>query len=149
MRRIEVFTNVIGSNRQFSMTSINQNSKLDRLGTTEIGDCIEGSANRAPGVEHVIHEHHPKTVEFARNVAAQQPRVTRIRVGFAIVPIEEDIEGTAGNALSGDLLNRAPETRGKDGRAIAVSDIGPPQQSPRYSPSIAPHSFKNSSWLLR
>ena len=34
------------------------------------------------------------------------------------------------------------ETRGSDGRAIAVSDTG-------YSPSIALHSFWNSSWLVR
>src|ERR1700730_13265019 len=96
------------------MTASRIQSGRPRSAIAAKGARIVRPATGTPRAEHVIDEHHAQTVELKGDIAAEEPGVAMVGVGFAIVAIERDVKGAERNVESRDLLDREREKLGEN-----------------------------------
>src|SRR5438445_6191324 len=63
----QIFADEIGSDRQFTMAAIDQDSQLNTYGPAEVIQRIHGCADGASAVKDIIHQHHRFSGNVKRN----------------------------------------------------------------------------------
>jgi hypothetical protein len=84
------------------MAAVDEHRELHGAGPSELGQCVHGGAHGAPGVEHVVDEHHHAAADVDRHFR----RTGRChRTEADVVAIEGDVEGTDGDRETFELLD--------------------------------------------
>src|SRR4051812_15923959 len=96
--RGDLLAHEIRLNGQLAMAAVDEHGELDRLGTAEVDQLVEGGAHRAAGVEHVVAEHDDAVVERARQVGALHLGLGGD--GGQVVAVERDVEDADGDRLA-------------------------------------------------
>jgi hypothetical protein len=86
----------------------------------EVGQRVERRAHRAPGVKHVIDQHHASAIERERDVAAKQARIA----GRAapVVAVGRNIERADGDRALAALGHRLGQPFGEASAAAHDTD---------------------------
>ena len=97
-----VFSDVIGTNRKFAMSAVNEYGKLYACGSSACRCRIQGSPCRAARIKNIIDKNHIHTINTKRNIASGNHR---IGLNFAqVVTIEGDIKLAYGNGYPLDCF---------------------------------------------
>src|SRR4029453_14683953 len=121
-RRGHVLADVVRLDRQLAMPAIDEHDQMDRLGTPEVDQRIERSANRPAGIEHVVDEQDHAIVEIERDVRAPHERLRPHRLTHQIVAVERDGEGAGRHRAAGDLEQLPGDAAGDRHAALADAD---------------------------
>src|SRR3954447_2448041 len=109
----EVLAHVVGTDRQLTVTAVDEDGELDALGASVVEQSLDRGPDRATGVEHVVDEDDglPLELEIECRRAHDGLRVTR-RVASAhlhVVPVEGDVDGPNRRSVAGALFDKASQ----------------------------------------
>src|SRR5579863_1462721 len=88
--RRKIFSDVVRPDRQFAMTSINQDGELDQSRSSKIHEAVERGADRPSGIEDVVHQDDFSIIQIGRNVSSFDRRVPLS--GIEVIPVKGHIE---------------------------------------------------------
>ena len=107
-RRGEVLADVVGADRQLAVAAVDEDREPHGAGPAELGERVEGGADRATGVEHVVDEDDDLVVDATGGDARAVRRAHR--VAAQVVAVERDVELADGDRRPLDLLDARRET---------------------------------------
>src|SRR5271170_964810 len=134
MRCLDILAYVIGANRNFALSAIDQHRELNRLRTAEVRDGVERGTHGSPGIQHVVNQHDPLGVQRKRNIAAEQPWIAGqalaiVAIGRNIKRADRNLALTVGAQLDSDPLGErgaAPDDTDQHhvvGAAVALGNL--------------------------
>ena len=108
------------------MAAVDEHGELDARGPPELQQRIDGSANRPPRIEHVVHEHDRLALEGERDArrpdhglaTRRPPAVAHVHV----VAMEGDVERAELELRPAPLRDQAPQARGERDAASLDTD---------------------------
>ena len=59
----QVLADVVGADGKFAVAAVNQHGQADDARAAQVGDGVQGGADGAPGVQHVVDQHHDLVVD--------------------------------------------------------------------------------------
>jgi hypothetical protein len=90
-----VFANVIGTDGQFTVSSVYQHRQLDARRATQIYQGIQPSPSGAPGVKHIVHHHNAAAADVKWHLGLAH---NRLQANFGqIIAVKRDVEFAIGN----------------------------------------------------
>ena len=104
------------------MPAIDEHDQLDFLRTAEIDQRVERGANRAPRIQHVVHEQDFLIVDRERNLRAAHQRLGPDGMPHHVIAVQRDVERPGPQRLVRDLLEHPGETLGEHVAARADAD---------------------------
>ena len=109
-----------GLDGQFAVPTIDQDAKAYAFRAPKIKEPIHCSANRAPGVQHVVHDHEILVIHRKRNIAGLQNRLGR---DFGkIVAIKRDVQRSYWHIHSVNTSHRLRDSFRQGNAAPAHAD---------------------------
>ena len=110
VRGVQGGAHVIGLDGKFAVAAVDQYRQLNGQRAPEIGERVHGRANGAPGVQHVVHQHHVPGVERAGNMRRlHRPALA----GLEVVAVEGDVDGADGYVRAGVVLDEGAQPPGQ------------------------------------
>jgi hypothetical protein len=136
-----IFSDEIGFDRQLPVAAVNQHGQLDAAGAAEIIERIQGGADGAPAVEHIVHQHDSFSRDIERDIGGLD---IWGNAPIQIVAMHADVEGAGVDVLTPDTCQERAQTARKVGTsaldtyqgkvlacAVAFSDfVGNSRQRP-------------------
>jgi hypothetical protein len=90
----QVLPDVVGTDRQFSVATIDQHGQPDRPWPAEITQRIQGRPHRTSGEEYVVNQHHDCVIHRYRKAGvADRPG----GMPAQIIPVHRDVQGARRN----------------------------------------------------
>ena len=93
--RREVLADVVGTDGQLAVASVDHDGELDRLGPPEVAQRVEGGPDGAPGEEDVVDQDHHPSGQVEGDVG---DRLGQDRAQADVVAVEGDVEAADGRS---------------------------------------------------
>ena len=88
----QVLAHVVGADRQLAVAAVGQHGQLHAVGAAVVEQGVDRGADRAAGVEHVVHQHDGHAVEGEVDVRVEDHRLAFGPAGRDVVAVEGDVE---------------------------------------------------------
>src|SRR5262245_53894210 len=92
------------------MAAVDEHGELDALRPAKVDERVQGSADRAAGIDDIVYEHDALAGDI-RHVAGGN--LHRDAAGREVVAVEADVEHAYGNRLALNLLDSGGEALGQ------------------------------------
>ena len=126
----DVLAHVVGADGQLAVAPVDQHRELDAARPAEVEERVDGRADGAPGVEHVVDEHDGGVVEAERQLGAahlgllaggQHPRFA---AHGHVVAVEADVQCAQRHVATAELGQQVAQPLGQHGAARVDADDG-------------------------
>ena len=104
---------VVGADGQLAMAAIDEHGQLNRLRPAEVDERVERRPNRAPRVQHVVHQQDVAAVDRERDVGAAHERLRADGQPHQIVAVERDVECARRHLGAADVAQHGSQPPGK------------------------------------
>ena len=89
----DVAAYVVGADGEFAVAPVNHHRQLYLGGAAEIVEGVQGGADGAPGVQHIVHQHEAAVLDAYREVGAVQADFGALALA-QVVAVEVDVQRT-------------------------------------------------------